>query len=167
MMINLTAKERQTLMRRQLDDEFKPTKICGIGKRLDKPTTVYRIEMPNGKGPYNSGLPNSEEIYWTICKPEPGYDCAKFATMTNEQCGVTEKAFYDAHGSAEYGCSSLKALTDWFGKPAREYLKSFGAKVMVYEVQPNDYLLSLPHGEVVFNKLLAEHRGTLDLVTLS
>lgn len=135
------------------------------GRPVPKDTTIYRIEMPNGEGPYNSGLPNAKEIYETICSPEPGYFCVKNAILNRERCGITEREFYEAHGDAAYGCDSIECLKDWFPDKAREYLAKQGAKVVEYKLPKGTYMLTLPRGERVFARPSAKRVGVMDVIS--
>lgn len=127
--------------------------IAGAGTPVPAPTPVYRIEMANGRGPYNSGLPNAEEIYWTLAATKPGFDCTRLAE--GEQCGFTEARFYQAHGDASYGCSSREALCQWFPKPARDYLAAQGAELVEYVLPKGAPLEPIHNGEVLFDRAQA------------
>lgn len=132
-----------------------------IGEPVTVPTYVYRIEMPNGMGPFNSGLGRPSEIYDAICNGCLG-KCDALAE--NEQMGVTEAAFRAAHGHADYGCDSIDAIHNWFPEPARKYLaKKWGAKLMKYEVAPGQYLMQVENGEIVFDMHSAKVVDALDL----
>lgn len=130
-------------------------KDFGIGKPVSKAVTVYRVEMPNGNGPYNSGLPNARAIYEKLCAPNPGYDCAFLANVNREICGASDQSFYLRHGDASYCCDSLASLYRWFPLPARKYLKEQGAKIRVYEIPVGEYLAKCGNGECLFNKTTA------------
>jgi len=141
------------------------------GEPVKEPTHVYRIEMPTGYGPFNSGLPNSHEIYEDLTRDEPGwpgYLLRNCPSMKREQMGVTEQAFREAHGHAAYGCIDLKSMNTWFPRPAREYLQPLGAKIICYCLQPGDYLLCLTEseGEIVFNPKSATIVETIDVLEL-
>jgi len=138
-------------------------KKAGRGQPVEKPVRVYRIELPNGNGPFNSDLPNAHEIYEEISKPEPGFDCSHLARLNHEQMGVTEEEFQEAHGPAAYACEDLKALRKWFPDPARDYLAQYGARVVVYEVPAGAHLAKIGHGEVLIARNECRRVETLDL----
>jgi hypothetical protein len=137
-------------------------KRAGKGKPIPAPTKVYRVEMPNGNGPYNSDLPNAREIYETICDTEtPGMGCARLAKANHEKMGVTEREFLDAHGEAFYGCDSLKSLRKWFRGAARKYLAGYGATIVVYELPEGSPVEKVGRGEVIFARSLGRKVATL------
>lgn len=144
-----------------------------IGKPVESPLTIYRVEMPNGRGPYNSGLGKGQEIYDRLCsthghnwKGQQCWDCSELAAENHEQMGITEKAFKEKHGHAAYGCTSLEAIGNWFPKGARQYLRdNWHAKIVVYALPKGKYAMFTGHGEVVFSKPEARQTRTLDLVT--
>jgi hypothetical protein len=146
-----------------LMDRFKR---CGKGTPVKKPTTVFRIEMPNGRGPYNSGLPNEHEIYEMICGDNgPDLDCVRLAKKNFEKCGITDRAFKDAHGrGTAYGCDSMKSLHEWFPIKAREYLHGFGARVIEYQLPVGAPLAKVGHGEIIFDRLHSKRVREFDLV---
>lgn len=128
--------------------------VLGTGEVTTEPMTLYRVEMPNGHGPYNSELPNAEEIYLRLCLPQPvGWDCARFAREAHEQMGVTDLAFFKAHGNATYACVSEAAIQAWFPEPARRFMAGLGAKLVEYDLPAGSHVLRTPaHGEIVFVK---------------
>jgi hypothetical protein len=143
------------------------------GNKVSKDTTIYRVEMPTGRGPYNSGLEEQNEIYERICshashnkKKEPCWDCAKLASKNHEKMGITEHAFKKAHGHAAYACDSLEAVSNWFEQGAREYLRDqWQAKIVVYVIPKGEYMMTVGNGEVVFSKPACKRIKELDLVT--
>jgi hypothetical protein len=137
----------------------------GKGSPVKEPTFVYRVEMPNGNGPFNSHMGDSHKIYDAICNPDKGWDCSRLAK--GEQMGVTEFEFRKAHGHADYGCASLEALQNWFPKPAREYLNKYSAHCVVYRLEKGQHLLPTQNGEVIFDKHSATRVGVLDIITLT
>jgi hypothetical protein len=150
------------------------------GQPVAHPTLVYRVEMPNGRGPYNSGLDGDDHtIYDRICgasndgplyneRGERQWDCASLARENNEQMGITEAAFKEAHGHAAYACDSLQAIASWFPTGAREYLRdNWDARLLVYEVPVGGYLATVGNGEVLFSRPAARVVDTLDLVTMT
>lgn len=149
-----------------LDMLFQPSVDFGTGRKVTKAKRIFRIEMPNGHGPYNSELPNAHEIYETICKPVRGYDCSKYARLTNEQCGVSDEAFARKHGMAAYACDSMESLKLWFGDKARAYLATFGAKVIEYEIPAGQYIAKASNGEIIFNRNTSNRIKEYDLVSL-
>jgi hypothetical protein len=139
------------------------------GKPVTKPTIVYRVEFPDGHGPYNSHKADARKIYEVLCGTgpmHPGFNCAQLARVNHEQCGITENAFQHAHGEADYGCLTLKAIGNWFCEDARKYLHGLGVKLNEYEVPKGGYLARLGSGEVLFARSKAKHVRELDLVTL-
>lgn len=140
------------------DDEETYLGEGDTGTPVTQITKVYRVEMPNGNGPYNSGLPNSEEIYWTITR----FGCCRLAE--HEQFNHTSGAFFEAHGDASYGCETLRAIHNWFPEPARRYLTQYDCKIIVYELDIGQPLLKLEHGEVVFNRKAARRVDTMELI---
>jgi hypothetical protein len=125
----------------------------GPGKPVKEPVKVFRIEMPNGNGPYNSGLPNAKEIYERLCLPEPyGFFCVRNAIMNCEDMNTSANAFRSTHGHAHYGCDSIKSLHDWFPEGAREYLADYDARTVEYEIPVGEYMLEMGSGEIVFNR---------------
>lgn len=135
------------------------------GEPVEAPTPVYRVEMPSGRGPFNDEATEHEHrrIYETLASmcttvlADPDHN--------HEQMGVTEAAFKAAHGHAAYGCDSMASLNRWFPRPAREFIKSLGGKIVHYEVQPGDYIYRVGQGEVVFSKPAARLIAHIDLVT--
>jgi hypothetical protein len=150
------------------------TQMLGVkagdkGKRISAPLTVYRVELPNGHGPYNSGRPDAEKIYEKLCgtsPKHPGFDCARLARMDHEKCGITDYAFSQAHGEADYGCLTLEAIGDWFSLEARRYLRTLSAQLIEYEVPKGGYVSKLGHGEVLFVRDKAKRVRALDVVKL-
>lgn len=140
---------------------------AGEGEPVEQPTRVFRVEMPNGYGPYNSGLDgDTGEIYRVICSKKPGYGCANMARLNHEQMGITEDEFLQAHGKAHYGCDSIKSVENWFGNKAREYLRDeWGAKLIEYEIPEGEYLLTVGHGEIIFNRDTSKRVCEYDLVS--
>lgn len=137
------------------------------GTKTDAAMLVYRVEMPNGRGPYNSGLGAPDEIYDVICATKRGYDCARNASLNGEQMGVTEQAFFEARGDAEYACESIEAIRDWFPTPARRYLaKRWNARLHIYEVPCGGYVLKPGRGEVIFSRKDARPVKVVDLIDL-
>lgn len=143
---------------------------AGVGSPVDEDTIVYRIEMPNGRGPYNSKI--DDEIYHRLCNPvginEQGqecWDCISLAAKNNEQCGITDQDFEEAHGSAVYACDSLQAIENWFPKGAREYLSGFGAKIVVFKIPKGQPIAVVGHGEIIMSKITAIEVDRLDVVT--
>ena len=140
---------------------------AGSGKPVTEVTTVFRVEMPNGRGPYNSDLPNGHEIYEKIANlKDPGYNCVRLAAANNEQMGVTEQKFLNTHGNADYGCDSLAAIRDWFPDKARKFLAKHDAKLVEYKVPVGGFVEVVGHGEVLFDKTKAERVSDYDLVKL-
>lgn len=142
---------------------------------LAAPVTVYRVEMPNGNGPYNSDLPAAEEIYARLCFGERGtrllgatcWNCADLAVANNETMDNAAADFHHRFGHANFACDSLDAIKAWFPEGARRYLRDeWGARLIVYTVPAGQHLRTLANGEVVFSKPDATRTGTLDLVTL-
>ena len=133
----------------------RPVRFGETGAPVTEPTDVFRIEMPTGRGPFNSDLPNRNTIYEELVKPVegwPGYLLQDPAFLP-EQMGITEVAFGKAHGDAHYGCESLVSINTWFPRPSRDYLAPLGAKIVRYTIPTGGYLLRLDAaGEVVFNK---------------
>jgi hypothetical protein len=135
-------------------------KSFGVGKPVEAPFSVFRVEMPNGNGPFDSELPNSHEIYEHIAVAKPGFDCARFAGENHEHMAYSGNAFRAAHdGHANYGCDSLDAIKQWFPDKARKYLAGLGAKIVQYEVPAGESIVREGHGEVVFNRHAAKVVG--------
>jgi hypothetical protein len=153
-------------MRAALNDLFCDRLEVGGGRPVKKPTSVFRIEMPNGRGPYNSGLPNGRDIYDHITQPKDGYDCAYLAGTLHEQMGITEHQFRLEHGHAAYACDSLKSLGKWFHERARKYLNKLGASIVEYQIPVGGYLEKTGHGEIIFNKHECKRIRKLNIVTM-
>lgn len=153
----------QEAMEVKLRNLFEPIKRAGRGHKLAKPTRVYRVEFPNGAGPYNSRRPDGEDIYDTICAPAEGFNCARNAGLNREQMGVTERDFADAHGDAAYACDGLESLHDWFPDKARAYLAGLGCHGAVYEVPAGGHLATIGRGEVLFSRDEAKRVETFAL----
>lgn len=147
-----------------LSDELAPAAAHSTdkGSPVASATAVYRIEMPDGCGPWCGG-PNSNRD-WDEKLEDWG--CADLAEKNGEQMGETEQAFRAAHGHAAYGCDSLDALKKWFPAPARKFLATKGATVKHYEIAAGDYIERVGNGEVVFNWTTAKIVATLDLATI-
>lgn len=127
-------------------------RLEGTGTPATAPTRLFRVEMPTGNGPFNSGLPNAEEIYLRLCLPRPvGWDCARIAREDREQMGVTDLAFFEAHGDATYACEAEADIFQWFPPEAIDYLHGLGAKLVEYVVPKGSPLLRLKR-QVVFVK---------------
>lgn len=131
-----------------------------IGEPVSAPTRVYRVELPNGNGPFNTGLPEHRIIYDDLVKNEkgwPGWLLYNCPAMRREQMGITERAFKETHGAAFYGCRDLRSVATWFPPPSRQYLAKYSAEILCYELPAGSYLLQLDsEGEVVFNKFEAK-----------
>jgi hypothetical protein len=144
------------------------------GEPLSAPTTVYRIEMPDGSGPFNWASCPSESlrraIYDTLTRPLPGWPGEMLRTneaMHHEQMGVTETAFKEAYGHAAYACRDLASLATWFPRPSREYIATFGGKVVAYHLPEGAPILPLydSEGELVFSRPTAikvEHHDIME-----
>jgi hypothetical protein len=157
-------KNDPALHKAAVDQMFLGSVMRGAGHPVSKPVRVFRLEMANGNGPYNSGLPNSHEIYEKICDCDPGFFCVRNAILNREQCGVTDRAFHEAHGHSNYACDSLESLKDWFPDKAREYLAQFGAKIVEYEIPVGEYMEKVGCGEVIFNRHKCRKLRELDAV---
>lgn len=145
-----------------------PTRVGDTGQPVATPTDVFRIEMPTGRGPFNSGLPEARTIYDTLVQPTEGWPGRLLLSpdFQGEQMGITEAAFKRAHGHACYGCSSLASVNTWFPAPARAYLEPFGAKIIQYQLPVGAFLLKLDAaGEVVFAKPAAKRIAALPITT--
>lgn len=143
-----------------------PPLNAGIGQPVTAPTTVFRVEFPNGNGPYNSGLPNAHEIYEALADYEaPEMNCVWLAAKNHENMNVTGHAFREAHGHADYGCDSVEALNRWFPIKARKYLAEQGAGLIEYEIPVGGFLAKTGLGEVIFDRHAATKVQTLNLVT--
>lgn len=141
-------------------------KDFGTGNPVKSPTTVYRVEMPNGNGPYNSGLPNSMEIYRFLCNYDQPFNCAYLANLNREACGVSDHRFYKAHGDASYCCDSMDSIYRWFPLAARKYLAKYGAKIVQYRIPTGEPLAICGNGECVFNKKTAKRICELPITTV-
>lgn len=140
---------------------FVPAKMDDLGDTVSEPTTVFRVEMPNGKGPYNSGLDNgTHEIYDFL----DANGAVEPARRNNESMSMTGRAFHRAFGKAHYGLDSTAAVQHWFNWKVRHYLRDYGAELVEYEVQPGQNILPVGEGEVIFNKHLAKRVSSYDLV---
>lgn len=130
------------------------------GEPVIEATSVYRVEMADGRGPFNTHRDDRPQIYEYLTRPEPGWPgwLLTKPIFRQEQMGVTEAMFYELHGGAAYGCDSLASLNTWFPRPAREYLAGLGGKIIEYRVPKGQPLLSLHElaGECVFNPHTAE-----------
>jgi len=152
-----------SVLEQLISEMFSPVLGEGdIGQPVTRATSVFRIEMPNGHGPFNSGLGNEMEIYETLAN----LHCADFARDTNEQCGRTEAAFHEAHGDAEYACKSMYWLKKWFNPASRQYLVQYNAVLKEYSVLPGDCILEIANGEVVFSRKDAQLIATYELTSL-
>lgn len=136
-----------------------PIRYGETGHPVNQPTDVFRIELPNGNGPFNTDLPNNRSHYDHLTQPNPGwpgYILTVNRDAFHEQMGITEAEFGRVHGDACYGCDSLAAVNSWFPPPARDYLSSYGAKIIRYQLAPGDYILPMDiAGEVIFNRQAA------------
>ena len=147
-------------------------------RKLTAPVTVYRVEMPNGKGPYNSemGPMGGKYIYARLCMGalgtralgEPCWDCSRLARENDETMDEVAADFHARFGHANFGCDSLGAIRAWFPDAPRRYLRDdWGARLIEYQVPAGQHLRTLANGEVVFSAPDAAKVGTLDLVTLA
>lgn len=131
------------------------------GHPVDQPMRVFRVEMPDGLGPFNSLVPDGREVGLRICREEPGFNCCALAHENHERMDITDHAFHKAHGHADYACDSLQGVKRWFKKPAREYLAKHGARIVEYEIPVGGYVAVIGNNEVIFNrfegKKVAEH----------
>lgn len=138
----------------------------GPGESVAARTKVYRVEMPNGHGPFNSGLRNAEAIYQHICSGEPGFTCDRLERANGAQMGLSDHAFEEANGECEYGCETVRDVCLWFPRGSREYLDGLGARCVVYEVQPGDRIARCGNGEVLFCLHRAKRTTELRLTEL-
>lgn len=136
------------------------------GTPVPSPTSVYRVEMPSGRGPFNDDetaakVPN---LYGKLAK----MCCSVLADKNHnhEQMGITEACFRRAHHHAAYGCASLADVTNWFPPTARTYLASLGAKIIHYQLPTGAPLYTVGQGEVIFSKADASVVETLNIETL-
>ena len=157
---------RQTDMERILELLSRPPAACrwNTGEVLDAPRGVFRVEMPNGKGPFNA-FPDDraagDKIYEVLAR----YGADRRAVENNERMGLTGTGFFREHGGAHYGFASLAAVADWFVEDARRYLRDrWGASLVEYEVPAGESVLEVGHGEVIFNKSRAKRVAEHDLV---
>lgn len=131
------------------------TRFGETGSPVSQPTNVYRVEMEDGRGPFNTHRDDRPEIYDHLTKRERGWPgwLLTIPKFKSERMGVTEAMFYSVHGGAMYGCNSLASLNTWFPAPSRSWLaKLGGAKIVQYCVPKGEPLLDLDlAGECVFN----------------
>lgn len=128
------------------------------GVPLAEPLIAYRVEMPDGRGPFNSASTcrrMNHEVFMTLVQQNEGWPGWIFVTEPKAKCekmGVTEDAFREAHGHAYYGCNSVKSINTWFPRPAREYLCPLGAKIVAYHLPAGSPVIELDvAGEIIFN----------------
>lgn len=128
------------------------------GEPLKEPLIAYRMEMPDGRGPFNSkvtGREGNREIFMTLVQQNEGWPGWIFVTEPKAKCermGVTENAFYKAHGNAAYGCNSIQSINTWFPRPSRELLCPLGAKIVAYHLPVGSPVIELDvAGEIIFN----------------
>jgi hypothetical protein len=145
---------------------FEGTVEFDAGEPVKEPVMVYRLEMENGHGPYNSGLPNAREIYMQLSQPVPGFNCVKNAILNRENINTSFVEFYQTHGHVNFACDSLEAVTHWFPDKARKYLKQYGGRIVEYQIPVGGYLLKVGQGEVVFNRHESNRGREFDVVTL-
>lgn len=161
----LTCEEREELEASFMD--MLGIRKLGIGKPISRPRTVFRIELPNGRGPYNTGRADQQETYKAICNGGKGFNCAALARKNREQCGYTDRAFYRAHnGQMRYACDSLSAVKEWFAEPSRRYLREkLQAELAVYRLPVGTDVLEVGNGEIIFDPRPAKKIASKDVVT--
>lgn len=135
------------------------------GEQVTVPTSVYRVEMASGRGPFNDEATEAKhrEVYDNLARM-----CATVMAdpdHNHEQMGVTEQGFKKAHGHAAYGVDSMTSLNLWFPRPAREYIKSLGGKIVHYEIPVGGYIFRVGQGEVIFSKPASRRVAEFDIVT--
>lgn len=140
-----------------------------VGKPVPSDTTIYRVEMADGTGPFNKGEKANPEVWQKLVENRergwPGH-LLTYPQFRTEQNGVSEIMFRHVHGAAAYATASLAALNTWFPPTARSYLASVpGAKIVQYTIPAGQPLLSWPDlaGEVVFNPLTARRERELPI----
>jgi hypothetical protein len=134
------------------------------GHSVAKPTNVYRIEMPNGYGPYN-GCGDTQEENLKAYHELDRDGCVRLAKLNHEQMDYTDEPFREAHGPCLYACDSLASLFDWFPLKARTFLNRYSARIVVYQVPAGGHIASVGHGEVIIAKREARKVQTLDILT--
>lgn len=139
------------------------------GEPVAHPTSVYRVEMEDGRGPFNTERDDRPEIFHTLVQPNEGWPgrLLKIPKFKTERMGVTEAMFYAVHGGAAYACESLAAINTWFPLPSRQYLATLGgAKIVQYCIPKGQPILKLDlAGECVFNPVTAHRVATLPIDT--
>lgn len=144
------------------------------GTPLPAPTRVFRIEFPNGCGPFNScginpanraAYDRALALYDQLCAP--GY-CFKMLKNYRGKMGITEEPFRAAHGEAAYGCRNLSSVREWFPLPARKLLANHGARLLAFNLPAGAPLLDTNNcGEVVFARSSATTYEVWDLCDLA
>lgn len=133
--------------------------VVGFGDKgtpVPEPTRVYRVELPDGRGPFNSQWVDNSKIF--------RFYEGKGIGDRGEQMGVTERAFDEAHGDAAYGVADLEAARHWFPEPAREVISENEGYLWEFEIPKGGYIMRLAQGEVVFSRKEARRIRKLDLV---
>lgn len=137
------------------------------GELLAAPRSVFRVEMPNGKGPFNPGRSFKAKYgfygnEWYDFLHDQGAD--KPAGRSGSRMGVTGAKFYAMNGAAHYGFDNPAGAQHWFNRPARKFLHRYGGALIEYEVQPGERVLETGEHEVIFNKDRARRVGEFDLI---
>jgi hypothetical protein len=152
-----------------MEDPFPPVNIDeyvkgDAGHPVIEPTRVFRVEMPNGHGPFDCSTMEGMEVAYTICSTEPGFDCCANAALNHEHMDITDYAFHKAHDHADYACESIDGVKSWFHMPAREFLAKHGAKIVEYEIPVGGSIAVIGHDEVIFNRFEATPVARYDIV---
>lgn len=161
---------RNALYQKSIMEMIYGDKIVGVeeeGEALSAPRSVFRVEMPNGKGPFNPGesFRRKHGFYgteWYDYLHDQGAD--KPADKSGSRMGLTGAAFYVANGAAHYGFDNPQGVKHWFNLKAREFLAKYGGKIVEYQVQPGERVLETGEHEVIFNKDRARRTGEFDLI---
>lgn len=126
------------------------------GDPVTTPVDVFRIEMPDGHGPFNSTIwPDRIRAYEYLTRDEagwPGHMMSIDPAVGREAMGISDAKFSWKHGHIAYGCDSLEHLLTWFPPPSREYLAKHGGKIVRYTVPVGQQVLRMSAGQICFVK---------------
>jgi len=112
---------------------------------------LYRVEMPDGRGPYNSDAPSHDyDEEAETHKP----------VLSIEGLGYDDIFRYAADRPKRFAFRTIDQLRRWFSLKECKSLKRLGYVIGTYDVDKNDIVVSTPC-QIVFFKDKATRTGAL------
>ncbi len=117
---------------------------------------VFRLECPDGRGPYRSNsIPYSSEGYNLLAENYGAFNNPDCPSAYTDFPQVVSKFFNNADVC---GCPSKKALAKWFRRKwsdLKPVLKEANFKVIEYSIRKSKYVAASEH-QVIFDRTKAK-----------